>query len=350
MADTENTTSGIMWQWLAEHKQDVLDYFASIMREASDIQLVNFDLQRHMGLLATFVYQGVRRVDNVKPASLLEGLTSLNDALRIRCENAAAEAERQGTYAKTQGDRVDERILDLTNLKTTVAQQGNTAEQQGANAQAICDTVTAWYTPFKKNAEDWLADSKADWNAWFPDTQDDWDEWYAARVQQWLDWYTNGVVPTWDTFWSGIQNDWADWTQKELARQAAELDRISNALLFAADEEVRKQNELERQRKEAERIAAERQRQIDEALRQVAEGERQQTFEENEAQRQQDFEDAESERMRMMLLTEAYIDFEDMSLNIIQPEEDDTDWEIEDSELVITIEYEEDDEEDDVEP
>ncbi len=32
--------SGIMWQWLAEHKQDILDYFSTIMREASEIQLV----------------------------------------------------------------------------------------------------------------------------------------------------------------------------------------------------------------------------------------------------------------------------------------------------------------------
>ena len=81
MAEIDNTTSGIVWQWLAEHRQDVLDYFASIMREASDIQLVNFDTDRHMGLLATFIYQGVRRIDNVKPSSLVEGLTRLNEDL-----------------------------------------------------------------------------------------------------------------------------------------------------------------------------------------------------------------------------------------------------------------------------
>ena len=361
MAEIDNTMSGIMWQWLAEHKQDVLDYFGSIMREASDIQLVNFDSQRHMGLLATFVYQGVRRVDNVKPQSVVEGLTRLNEELRIRCENAASEAERQGTYAKTQGDRVDQGILDLTNLKNTVQQQGNTAEQQGANAQSICDTVTNWYTPFKTNAENWLSDTKADWNQWYPQTQDEWDDWYQARLQQWASLYTNGIVPTWNDFWDGVQQDWQNWSAAESLRQARELDRIANELLRVADEEVRQQNEQERQRKEAERIAAENQRQIDEAERQVAESQRQrtfetneanrqQTFDDNEAQRQQDFEDNETKRTEAMLLAEVYIDFDDMSLNVIQPEFDNTDYELDDNELCISIEYEDDDEEEEDEP
>lgn len=254
MAEIDNTTSAIMWQWLAEHKQVVLDYFASIMREASDIQLVNFDADRHMGLLATYVYQGIHRVDNVKPSTLVEGLTRLNEELRIRCENAASEAEQQGSYAQQQGDRVDNAISGYNELFERVRNQGNTAEQQGANAQDICDTVTQWYTPFKLDAESWMDIQKADWADWYPTTQGTWAEWYAARVQQWLSWYTNGVVPTWDAFWAGVQNDWADWTAKETARQRAELERIANELVRVADEEVRKQNELRRQANEEVRL------------------------------------------------------------------------------------------------
>lgn len=345
MAEMDNTTSGIVWQWLAEHKQDVLDYFASIMREASDIQLVNFDQTRHMGLLATFVYQGVRRVDNVKPASLVEGLTRLNEELRIRCENAAAEAERQGTYAKSQGDRVDERILDLTNLKERVTQQGNTAEQQGANAQSICDTVTAWYTPFKRNAEDWIDTTKATWNNWYPTTKTTWDEWYAERLAQWASWYTNGVVPTWNAFWAGVQADWQDWTDKELARQRSELERIANELLRQADEEVRKANEQQRLQNENTRLANERTRQANETVREGAELIRQQTFDDNEAQRQQDFEDAETRRIEAMLVTEFYVDFDDMTLTILQPEADTTEYDVEDGYLYIEIEYDDGEEE-----
>ena len=330
MAEMDNTTSGIVWQWLAEHKQDVLDYFASIMREASDIQLVNFDVDRHMGLLATFVYQGVRRVDNVNPSSLVEGLTRLNEDLRIRCENAAAEAERQGSYAKTQGDRVDSCISGYNTLYTKVKNQGDTAEQQGARAQGIYDTVNAWYTPFKTNAENW-----------YSDTVGIWDEWYAARLAQWLSWYTNGVVPTWNNFWDGVQADWTDWTQKETARQQAELQSIAAELLRRADEEVRQQNEAERQSQESTRQENEQTRQTQETAREEAEGLRQSTFEANEIQRQQDFEDAEDERMAAMLVTELYIDYDDMSLNVMQPESDEVDYELEDGILYMLIPYEE---------
>jgi len=254
MAEFDNTTSGIMWQWLAEHKQDVLDYFASIMREASDIQLVNYDSARHMGLLATYVYQGLRRVDNVKPSSLVEGLSGLNEELRIRCENAAAEAERQGSYAKTQGDRVDNAITGYNDLYQRVKSQGNTAEQQGARAQTIYDTVNAWYSPFKQNAENWLSASKADWNDWYPSTKSSWNTWYAQRQQAWTDWYTNGVVPNWNLFWQGVQADWADWTAKETARQRAELERIANELVREAEERTRKANETQRQANEEVRL------------------------------------------------------------------------------------------------
>lgn len=254
MAEFDNTTSGIMWQWLAEHKQDVLDYFASIMREASDIQLVNYDSARHMGLLATYVYQGLRRVDNVKPSSLVEGLSRLNEELRIRCENAAAEAERQGSYAKSQGDRVDTAIAGYNTLYERVNRQGNTAEQQGARAQTIYDTVNAWYSPFKQNAENWLSASKADWNDWYPSTKSSWNTWYAQRQQAWTDWYTNGVVPNWNLFWQGVQADWADWTAKETARQRAELERIANELVREAEERTRKANETQRQTNEEVRL------------------------------------------------------------------------------------------------
>ena len=326
----DNTTSGIIWQWLSEHKQDVLDYFATIMRNASDIQLVNFDADRHMGLLATFVYQGVRRVDNVKPSSLVEGLTMLNEELRRRCEAAAAEAERQGTYAKTQGDRAEDCISGYQALYTRVKNQGDTAEQQGANAQGIYESVNAWYAPFKANAENWYSDTVVTW-----------DDWYAARLTQWLSWYTNGIVPTWNGFWSGVQADWQDWTEKETARQQAELERIAKELIRRANEEIRQQNEDERLNNESTRQSQEQTRQTNENAREQAEELRQQTFEANEIQRQQDFEDAEDERMETMLVTELYVDYDDMSLNVIQPESSDVDYELEDAILYMLIPYEE---------
>lgn len=343
----DSSMSGIIWQWLQSHEQDVLDYFASIMREASDIQLVNFDEQRHMGLLATYIYQGVHRVDNVKPSTVAEGLSHLTEELIRRTEKAAAAAETNAVYAKAQGDRVDDAISGYEALYTRVYNQGNTAEQQGNNAQGIYTSVNSWFNGssnngFKRQAETWLADTKGDWNTWYPLTKNAWDTWYANRVSQWAQWFTDGIVPEWDTFWTGVQDDWADWTQKELQRQQNELDRIAQELARVAEENVRKAAENERIAAENTRQANEQTRQAQEASRETREGIRQETFERNEAQRQQDFEDAEDERMKAALLTRFYIDPDTMELHALQVENDDIDYHISDEgDLIASFESEE---------
>lgn len=209
MPEIDNSTSGIVWQWLNEHKQDVLDYFASIMREASDIQLVNFDTDRHAGLLASYIYQGIRRIDNVKPSTLVEGLTQLGAEIRQRLETIAAEAERQGAYAEEQGDRVDGALSDYTTLHATVQQQGNTAEQQGAAAQTIADTVNRWYNGtnnngIKHDVEDFYAQAQA---------------FDTAVRQSWASFYTNGAVPDWTAFWAEVLDNWQAWTAEEASRK-----------------------------------------------------------------------------------------------------------------------------------
>lgn len=329
MAEFDNTTSGIIWQWLAENRQNVLDYLATLMREASDIQLVNFDSERHMGLLATFVYQGVRRVDNVKPTSLVEGLTNLSDELRIRCENAAASAETQADHAKTQGDRVDEAISGYKALYDKVKAQGDTAEQQGADAQNIHDVVEAWFDPYKADAEDWIDTSKADFADWF-----------EARQAAWTAWYTDGVVPDWNDFWDGVQTDWQDWTAKEQARQAAELERIGNELARMAEESVRKQAETERQAAELLRQRAEDARKAAEDERETKEALRQSTFEDNEAKRQEDFENAEKDRIAAMTVTHPYVDLRTMCLMFVQPASDSTEYKVRNGCLDITTRFE----------
>lgn len=207
MADT--SMSGMIWQWLTEHKQDILDFFATIMREASDIQLVNFDTDRHAGLLATYIYQGIRRVDNVKPDTLVDGLSQLGQAVRERCDNAATAAEAQARYAQQQGDRMDEAIADLEDISTLVIQQGNTAEQQGADAQAIRDAVNIWFNGsnnngFKNNAETLYSQFEG---------------LYSTAQTDWASFFTNGAVPDWNEFWAAVLFSWQQWTEEEASRK-----------------------------------------------------------------------------------------------------------------------------------
>ena len=117
-----------------------------------------------------------------------------------------------------------------------------------------------------------------------------------------------------------------------------------------ADEEVRKANEQQRLQNENTRLANERTRQANETEREGAELIRQQTFDDNEAQRQQDFEDAETRRIEAMLVTEFYVDFDDMTLTILQPEADTTEYDVEDGYLYIEIEYDDGEEESEEQP
>lgn len=203
------TMSGIMWQWLREHKQDILDYFSTIMREASDIQIVNFDTERHAGLLASYIYQGIRRIENVSPTSIVEGLSRLGQEVRERCDNAAASAERAAGYAQTEGDRVADALADYQTLYDRVSQQGNSAEQQGAEAQQIHDVMFAWFlgqnnNGFKHDAETLYSQFEG---------------FVATSQQQWEDFYTEGVVPDWDEFWSRVLANWQQWEQEEASRK-----------------------------------------------------------------------------------------------------------------------------------
>lgn len=207
MAD--NSMSGIMWQWLTEHKQDILDYFSTIMREASEIQLVNFDSDRHAGILASYIYQGIRRIDNIKPTTLVEGLSSLGEAVRERCDDAAESAEQAAEYAQQQGDRVDDAISGYQSLYQRVQQQGNTAEQQGANAQQIRDTINSWFNGqnnngFKRTAEDLYSQ----FQGFYQQSQSDWGAFF-----------TEGAVPDWNQFWAAVLQNWQQWTEEEAERK-----------------------------------------------------------------------------------------------------------------------------------
>ena len=124
MGTTENE---VIRQYLDSHWREIADYIGSRQKDASEVELVAYDPDRIVGLLCNFVWQGVRKVVRVTPSSLLEGLSQLNDDLRQRCIDAAAEAERQssfavaqGDYAKGQGDRAAALISSINELRAAL--------------------------------------------------------------------------------------------------------------------------------------------------------------------------------------------------------------------------------------
>ena len=187
----EYTQNEMLRQIFDEHWQEFCDYWAAKTRDASQIETVSFDQERHTGVLMKLEWQGLKKIVVVSPQDLLDGLAQLNEELRERClaaaegaEQAAVYANDEGDYARNQGDRIDRLIDEITLLKTRVKAQGDNAEAQGNAAQTQKEIVEAWYTPFKTTAEQWYSGVVAAWNSWFAGIKADWTAWLAARLTE----------------------------------------------------------------------------------------------------------------------------------------------------------------------
>jgi hypothetical protein len=300
-----------IWQWLDSHWDQFLEYWQTKTKDLSQADVVTYDANRIVGIMADWVYQGVRKVVMVTPASLITGLTSLNDALRQRCEiaasaaeNAASYATTEGNYAKSIGDQMALYIEEITDLKARVKQQGDTAENQGNRAQSIYESVSAWYNPFRDEVETWYS----------------------------------GETVAWNRFKNSAQSDFALWTEAESTRKSSENERIAHENVRTQSEQMRVTEESARVLREQERESNEEERQANEQLRQSAEGERQTVFEQTQADRQQAFEDAEAERMAAMLLTHFEVDPDTGCLMAYMTENDPTNYFIRNGYMMAEIE------------
>lgn len=135
----EPTLNERIWQWLDGHKQEFFDWWASQTKDASQLELVAFDADRHVGALMTYSSGGVKKVVNVSPSTLVEGLAALNDELRQRCINAAVNAEDWGQFAKEQGETVESlnaRAEELINEMKALESALDEAEQGRVSAEA----------------------------------------------------------------------------------------------------------------------------------------------------------------------------------------------------------------------
>ena len=135
----EPTLNERIWQWLDAHKQEFFDWWASQTKDASQLELVAFDADRHVGALMTYSSGGVKKVVNVSPSTLVEGLAALNDELRQRCINAAVNAENWGQFAKEQGETAESlnaRAEELINEMEALESALDEAEQGRVSAEA----------------------------------------------------------------------------------------------------------------------------------------------------------------------------------------------------------------------
>lgn len=223
---SEFTEIEIIKAWLDKHWTDVLKYFGAKMKNATDVETIAFDDDKVTGLLCSYVYEGVRKVVNITPMSLVEGLTQLSDDLARRCEDAALHAEQEGGYAEQQADRITNAILDITEQKELARRMAEYAKQQGDILESLRSEVITWFgeTPgdgVRKDVSDWRNETqsawtqwwngiKDDWSPWFLGIKSDWESWFSGKVDSWTSWF-NGIVSEVSEWFSGIKQDWSQW-------------------------------------------------------------------------------------------------------------------------------------------
>lgn len=297
----------IIKQWLDSHWTDVLKYYGAKMKNASEVEKINWGTsasEKIVGMLCTYVADGVQKIVNVTPDTFINALSGISSTLAAECRNATIYANQAGDYATSAGqkaleqaNRVDSLIAQVTALKLEklrddVEAQGQYAERSGDNAQSIYEQVDLWFNG------------------------------------------KTGVV--------GFKNDAETWYN---LAEAAELLRVGHENVRISSENVRVQSESDRVTEESARVQREdvrelneKERKANELLRQSAEGERQTVFEQTQADRQQAFEDAEAERMAAMLLTHFEVDPDTGCLMAYMTENDPTNYFIRNGYMMAEIE------------
>lgn len=219
-----NTTENeIIRQWLESHWEEFCDWWRSKTKDASQVEKVTFDSERHTGVLMVMEYQGVRKVIQVTPESLIENLTALDEEIRQRCIDAAQSAEdaadlanTQAEYAEGQGDRIEALITEISDLMQHVGEQGDTAEAQGAAAEDLRIEIQGWYDDghnqgFKPTAESWYSQITSTVANWFSGVQTSVSQWFEGVVQDVSDWFDEWQARV-AAFFSNMSTTWDDMT------------------------------------------------------------------------------------------------------------------------------------------
>lgn len=320
------TIQNIINNYVDTHIDEIVSRLRVHMKDPATLEMVPYDPIRHRGLLMLFVYEGVHKIVDVSPESLLESilikeqevmdrvnaaseavenLTQLitdqedsraqAESLRRAAEEARAAAEL--IRAASEGERV-------RNENTRQSQEQARQDQESSRVEAE-QSRSSWYDVFKETVENWFSSPtsgtgiKERWET-FKSAADSWKSLAESKFDTFFG--TNddaGIQGLWKRFFLKSQSDFQGLTDEmnsqEQQRQDAEARRVSA-------ESARSGNETSRQNAEGQRSDAETQRQNQELSRQNQESSRQT----NETDRQheetmrstseQNREDAEDDR------------------------------------------------------
>ena len=264
------TIQNIINNYVDTHIDEIISRLRVHMKDPATLEMVPYDPIRHRGLLMLFVYEGVHKIVDVSPESLLESilikeqevmdrvnaaseavenLTQLitdqedsraqAESLRRAAEEARAAAEL--IRAASEGERV-------RNENTRQSQEQARQDQESSRVEAE-QSRSSWYDVFKETVENWFSSPtsgtgiKERWET-FKSAADSWKSLAESKF---------------DTFFgtnddAGIQGLWKRFFLKSQSDFQAAISSANNAALAASTQAGRAAQAAENANAEAQNL------------------------------------------------------------------------------------------------
>lgn len=246
------TVQNIIDQWVDSHTAEIIARLSLHMSDAATIEQVAYDSTRHRGLLMLYVYEGVQKIVDVRPESLLANILMREQEVMNRVNSACADAEetiRQMTSLRNtvseeerlrrvaeEARAAAELIRESERLQAATAENGrNTAEQARQQAETARNNAEAsrssWFSTFRSTVENWFSspsDSsgikerlealKSRYDSLLSVASSAWDTFFGTDEN-------TGVRGQWKQFWTNAQQFLTSALAAESGRNTAEQAR-----------------------------------------------------------------------------------------------------------------------------
>lgn len=257
------TIQNIINDYIDNHIDEIVDRLRLHMKDPATLELVPYDPIRHLGLLMLFVHEGVHKIVDVEPGTLLESVRIREQEVMNRVnaatqavesltqlvsdqEDARALAEQQRVLAEEARAAAELQraalAADVTAAENTRSTQEQARQTHETARQEAEQSRSSWFNTFRATLEGWYSDPtgrtgikerwedfKSSADSWDSLKRSAWDAFFGATAES-----EGGVRKIWNTFYTGAQSLWGQLTQS--------VSTATQTALDAADEAEQKGN------------------------------------------------------------------------------------------------------------
>lgn len=252
------TIQNIINNYVDTHVDEIVARLRLHMKDASTLELEPYDPIRHRGLLMLFIHEGVQKIVDVKPDTLLQSVTIREQEVMERVNAAVQAAENQTSLIATQETsrsqaesqrQLAEEARAAAELLRAAAEgtrvtaentrqtQEQTRQEQETTRQTAEQSRSSWFNTFRSTVEGWYSNPtegtgilerwtafKNGADAWRTQASSAWDSFFGATAES-----EGGVRKIWNTFYTAAQSLWSQLTQSVSAAVQSANDAAADA-------------------------------------------------------------------------------------------------------------------------